>query len=85
MMIMNKENPYDVEFTDPNRNLEITLMELRDRIEKIRLDLTQINDSEVRGFAEKVYIDLRIQYFKLIRDSYLFIFVFQTEKLRRQR
>ena len=68
-MIMNKENPYDVEFTDPNRNLEITLMELRDRIEKIRLDLTQINDSEVRGFAEKVYIDLRIQYFKLIRDD----------------
>ena len=66
---MNKENPYDVEFTDPNRNLEITLMELRDRIEKIRLDLTQINDSEVRGFAEKVYIDLRIQYFKLIRDD----------------
>ena len=66
---MNKENPYDVEFTDPNRNLEITLMELRDRIEKIRLDLTQINDSEVRGFAEKVYIDLRIKYFKLIRDD----------------
>lgn len=66
---MNKENPYDVEFTDPNRNLEITLMELRDRIEKIRLDLTQINDAEVRGFAEKVYIDLRIQYFKLIRDD----------------
>lgn len=66
---MNKENPYDVEFTDPNRNLEITLMELRDRIEKIRLDLTQINDSEVRGFAEKVYIDLRVQYFKLIRDD----------------
>lgn len=66
---MNKENPYDVEFTDPNRNLEITLMELRDRIEKIRLDLTQINDAEVRGFAEKVYIDLRIKYFKLIRDD----------------
>lgn len=66
---MNKENPYDVEFTDPNRNLEITLMELRDRIEKIRLDLTQINDSEVRGFAEKIYIDLRIKYFNLIRDD----------------
>ena len=66
---MNQENPYDVEFTDPNRNLEITLMELRDRIEKIRLDLTQINDSEVRGFAEKVYIDLRIKYFNLIRDD----------------
>ena len=66
---MNKENPYDVEFTDPNRNLEVTLMELRDRIEKIRIDLTQINDAEVRGFAEKVYIDLRIKYFKLIRDD----------------
>ena len=66
---MNKENPYDVEFTDPNRNLELTFMELRNRIEKIRIDLAQINDPEVKGFAEKRYIELRIQYFKLIRDD----------------
>lgn len=66
---MNNENPYDVEFEDPNRNLEITLMELRDRIEKLRLDLTQANDPEVKGFAEKRYIELRIEFFKLIRDD----------------
>lgn len=65
---MNNENPYDEEFLDPGRNYEITMMELRDRIEKIRLDIIQINDVEVKGFAEKRYIELRIEYFKLMRD-----------------
>lgn len=65
---MNNENPYDAEFIDPGKNYEITMMELRDRIEKIRLDIIQINDVEVKGFAEKRYIELRIEYFKLMRD-----------------
>lgn len=65
---MNNENPYDAEFIDPGKNYEITMMELRDRIEKIRLDIIQINDAEVKGFAEKKYIELRIEYFKLMRD-----------------
>lgn len=65
---MNNENPYDAEFIDPGKNYEITMMELRDRIEKIRLDIIQINDVEVKGFAEKRYIELRVEYFKLMRD-----------------
>ena len=65
---MNNENPYDAEFIDPGKNYEITMMELRDRIEKIRLDIIQINDVEVKGFAEKRYIELRIEYFKFMRD-----------------
>lgn len=65
---MNNENPYDEEFIDPGKNYEITMMELRDRIEKIRLDIIQINDVEVKGFAEKRYIELRVEYFKLMRD-----------------
>ena len=65
---MNNENPYDAEFIDPGKNYEITMMELRDRIDKIRLDIIQINDVEVKGFAEKRYIELRIEYFKLMRD-----------------
>lgn len=65
---MNNENPYDAEFIDPGKNYEITMMELRDRIEKIRLDIIQINDVEVKGFAEKRYMELRIEYFKLMRD-----------------
>lgn len=63
------ENPYDVEFVDPNRNYEITMQELRNRIENLRLDSIQANDPEVKGFAEKKYIEYRIQYFKLLRDD----------------
>lgn len=66
---MNNENPYDAEFLDPNRNYEITMQELRNRVENLRLDAIQANDPEVKGFAEKRYIELRIEYFKLIRDD----------------
>lgn len=66
---MSSENPYDAEFLDPNRNYEITMQELRNRIENLRLDSIQANDPEVKGFAEKRYIELRIEYFKLIRDD----------------
>ena len=66
---MNNENPYDAEFLAPNRNYEITMQELRNRVENLRLDAIQANDPEVKGFAEKRYIELRIEYFKLIRDD----------------
>lgn len=66
---MSNENPYDVEFQDPNENFVVTLKELRNRIENLRLDSIQANDPEVKGFAEKRYIDLRIKYFKLMRDD----------------
>ena len=66
---MSSENPYDAEFLNPNRNYEITMQELRNRIENLRLDSIQANDPEVKGFAEKRYIELRIEYFKLIRDD----------------
>lgn len=63
------ENPFDEEFINPNKNFDTLMMELRDRIEKIRLDTIHINDPEVKGFAEKRYIELRIEYFKLMRDD----------------
>lgn len=66
---MNKENPYDEEFTNPNTNFETLMMELRDRVEKLRLDTIHINDKELKGIAEKMYTDLRIKYFKLMRDD----------------
>ena len=62
-------NPYDEEFLDANKNLTVTLQELRNRIEQIRLDTIQANDPEVKGFAEKRYIELRLEYFKLLRDD----------------
>ena len=66
---MTMNNPNDAEFLDVNQNLTITLQELRNRIENIRLDIVQTNDPEVKGFAEKRYIELRIEYFKLLRDD----------------
>lgn len=66
---MQNENPYDIEFTDPNQNYSITMQELRNRIENLRLDCIQANDPEVKGYAEKKYIEYRIQYFKLMKDE----------------
>ena len=66
---MTTENPYDTEFLDVNENLSVTLHELRNRIENLRLDIIQSNDPEVKGFAEKRYIALRLEYFKLLRDD----------------
>ena len=66
---MTTQNPYDYEFLDVNENLKITLQELRNRIENLRLDIIQSNDPEVKGFAEKRYIALRLEYFKLLRDD----------------
>lgn len=76
----NNENPYDAEFLDPNRNFEITMQELRSRIENLRLDIIQANDPEVKGFAEKRYIDLRIKYFKLMRDDLTLQKLFEEEE-----
>lgn len=66
---MMSENIYDDEFINPNRNYETLMAELRDRIEKLRLDTIHINDPELKGIAEKLYTDLRIKYFKLMRDD----------------
>ena len=76
---MNKA--YNEEFTDPNRNIEITLNELRNRIENLRLDTIQANDPEVKGFAEKRYIELRIEYFKLIRDDLTLQKLYQEDEI----
>lgn len=66
---MMSDNIYDDEFINPNRNYETLMAELRDRIEKLRLDTIHINDPELKGIAEKLYTDLRIKYFKLMRDD----------------
>lgn len=78
---MSNENPYDVEFVDPNENFVVTLRELRNRIENLRLDCIQANDPEVKGFAEKRYIDLRIKYFKLMRDDLTLQKMFEEEEV----
>ena len=78
---MTATNPYDEEFLDVNKNLTITLQELRNRIENLRLDIIQSNDPEVKGFAEKRYIKLRIEYFKLLRDDLTLQKLYEDEVL----
>lgn len=78
---MTTENPYDAEFLDVNQNLTITLQELRNRIENLRLDIIQANDPEVKGFAEKRYIALRIEYFKLLRDDLTLQKLYEDEEV----
>ena len=62
-------NEYNEEFTNPNRNFDILMMELQNRIEKLRLDTIHCNDAEIKGLAEEKYTKLRIEYFKLMRDD----------------
>lgn len=61
-----RENPYDEEFINPNRNFDTLMMELSDRIQKLRLDTIHVNDTELKGIAEQMYTDLRIKYFNLM-------------------
>ena len=82
---MNTQNPYDYEFLDANENLRITLQELRNRIENLRLDIIQSNDPEVKGFAEKRYIALRIEYFKLLRDDLTLQKLYEDDMLEEEK
>ena len=77
---MESNNPYDEEFLDADKNLTVTLQELMNRIKNIRMDIIQINDPEVKGFAEKRYIELRLEYFRLLRDDLTLQKLFEEEE-----
>lgn len=66
---MKKNNPYEEKFMNPNANFDYTTNELRVRITNLELDLININDPELKGFAQKLHTELSIQYFKLLRDD----------------
>lgn len=63
------ENAYDVRFNDPNANFSFLMNELQARINNIEVDLTHIQDPEIKGVAQKIHSDLCIQYFNLMRDD----------------
>ncbi len=67
--MMDENDIYEGEFLDPNRNYEILLDELKKRIKTLQLDMLNISDPEVLGFAQKTYTHLKIEYFKLMRDD----------------
>lgn len=59
----------DEEFLNPNLNYQILLTELRERIEKIQKDMLVIQDHEVMGAAQQIYTELKVEYFRLMRDD----------------
>lgn len=65
-MSNNNISPDDVEFEDPNRNFVIVMTELRQRIQRLQLDMLHITDEELKGVAMKMYTDLRLKYFDMM-------------------
>lgn len=59
----------DKEFTDSDYNFFILMAELKDRLIDLQLDIKDIKDPEVKGFAVKTYTKLKIEYFNLIAKS----------------
>lgn len=66
---MNTKISQDEEFLDPNVNYRILMAELRERIVKLQHDINNIQDEVILGLAQKEYTDLKIRYFKLLRDD----------------
>lgn len=61
------------EFNNPDNNYYILMEELKTRLMNIQLDLQSIRDPEIRGFAQKIYSDLKLEYFRLFKDYVAFI------------
>lgn len=59
----------DSEFLDPNHNFELVMYELRQRIERLQLDMLNIHDEELKGVAVKIYTKLRLEYFDMIKKD----------------
>ena len=62
-------SPYDAEFLNYDEFVNITYSELRNKIEKLRLDTIQANDPEVKAFAEKKYLEYRMKYFTVFGED----------------
>lgn len=69
----------DEEFLDPNRNFTIVMIELRQRIERLQLDILHITDEELKGVAVKMYTDLRLKYFDMMSKDLQLQFMYKDE------
>lgn len=63
----------DDEFKDPDTNYFVLMEELKARLINIQLDLQNIRDPEIKGIAQKIYSDLKIEYFRLYKDYVAFV------------
>jgi hypothetical protein len=66
---MKNNNPYDEKYSDPNIYFSSMMNEIKYRLSKLELDLVHINDTELKGVAQKMYTDLSIKYFELLKDD----------------
>jgi len=57
------------EFLDPNENYGILLIEMRERLLNLQHDIPLIEDPEVKGFAQKVYTELKLEYFSILTSD----------------
>ena len=58
----------DEEFDNPDVNYYVLSQELKQRIQNIQLDMQSIRDPELRGCAEKLYTELKAEFFRLSKD-----------------
>jgi len=66
-----QQQPIDFseEFTNPNVNYAILLTELKQQIETLQTDMANIQDPSVLGFAQKLYREIKIEYFNLLKSD----------------
>lgn len=65
---MNTITP-DEEFYDVNVNFTVLLSEYKKQIQLLQEDLLVIQNPRLRGMAQKLYEELKVQYFELLKDD----------------
>ena len=65
--MVNQMTPEE-EFYDSDTNYSILMEELKQRLINIQLDRQSIRDPEIRGHAERIYSQLKTEYFRLLKD-----------------
>ncbi len=65
---MNTITP-DEEFYDVNINFTVLLSEYKKQIQFLQEDLLVIQNPRLKGLAQKLYEELKIQYFELLKDD----------------
>ena len=66
---MKKNNPYDEKYSNPNMYFDSMMNEMKYRLSNLELDIIHINDTELKGIAQKIYTDLSIKYFQMLKDD----------------
>ena len=66
---MNRQNPIDKEFDDPNFCFIVTCEEIKNTLLSIQKDLQVIENPEVKGFALERFLKYKQDYWKLMESD----------------